>query len=218
MMKMIKDSKIRKEYICSKCGYIFESMAKIPRCPVCKSRVVIDVEILDKVMQEIEKQQKEEQKIKLASSYEVISPGGTTVYNGGRPSETGVKLVAGWKDSVETKSQKGESKAKLTSKSGSQGENKGVKGEKVVVFDGDRVRPGEKPLATSESEVVFSGSSRPPQSGWKGEKLNFEKANSISIPTFLIKLGISFGIMTVLYWKHKEIWKFFNSLLGSSLF
>lgn len=207
MMKMIKDSKIRKEYICSKCGYIFESMAKIPRCPVCKSRVVIDVEILDKVMQEIEKQQKEEQKLGLISGDELVSPG-----------ETRVKSVVEGEDSVETSDQKGESKVKLVVKSGSRGESKGIEGEKVVVFDGDRVKPGEKPLVTGESEVVFSGFQKTPQSGWKGEKLNFEKANSISIPTFLIKLGISFGIMTVLYWKHKEIWKFFDSLLGSSLF
>ncbi|HIH72440.1 MAG TPA: zinc ribbon domain-containing protein [Thermococcaceae archaeon] len=210
---MIKDSKIRKEYICSKCGYIFESMAKIPRCPVCKSRVVVDVDILNKAMQEIEKQQKEDQKIKLASSYEVISPGGTTVYNGGRPSETGVKLVAGWKDSVETKSQKGESKAKLTSKSGSQGENKGVKGEKVVVFDGDRVRPGEKPLATSESEVVFSGSSRPPQDKSKGKIPRIKKVNGMIIPTFFIKLVVLIGIVAVFHWKRKEIWKVIDFLL-----
>lgn len=116
------------------------------------------------------------------------------------PGETGVKLMVKGENNVETSGQKGESKVKLV-----------IKGEKVVVFDGGGVKPGEKPVITGESEVDFSGSSKPPQSEWKGEKLNFENANKVSIPAFLIKLVLFFGIVAVLYWKRKEVRNFIKT-------
>ncbi|KPU62397.1 hypothetical protein EP1X_09000 [Thermococcus sp. EP1] len=197
---MVESDKIRKEYVCLKCGSIFDSIAKTPRCPVCKSRKVVESKFWIKTKQKIESELKTKQKLEFNMTNELVKPSEEGDLTRGKPSETTVKLMV-----------KGENKVK---KGDSPGEVEAVKGESVVVNNNDGFKLGEKPLVTGENEVVFSGSPKPPEGESKGETLKLRGSNGISISTFFIKIMVFLGIITLAYWKRKEIWNFINSLFG----
>lgn len=79
------------KYICLRCGNIYESRAKVPQCPVCKSKRKMKFE-------EFLALPKEEQEIILGKSISGDSgesPGETTVYNNEKPGETTGETVKG---------------------------------------------------------------------------------------------------------------------------
>jgi len=195
---MVESDKIRKKYVCLKCGSIFDSIAKTPRCPVCKSRKVVEFRFWIKTKEKIESELKTEQKLEFNMTNELVKPGEEGDLTSGKPSETTAKLTV-----------KGENKVK---KSDSPSEVEAVKGESVVVNNDDRVKLGEKPLVIGENEVVFTGSPKPPEGESKGETLKLGDSNGTSIPIFFIKIIVFLGIIMLLYWKYKGIWEFFDSL------
>jgi len=182
----------KKKYVCLKCGNIFDSRAKTPRCSLCKSRKVVEYEFWIKKKQEIENKQNEEQK----SEFDVVNnmvkpvkPGDNVDLTGEKPDKDVVELVVNGQKPVNHLEDDG---------------------EKSLV-NGETNGESEKPLGPHNDE---KSNGEMVKHAEKVKLKNIKKNAGISIPILPASFLVLVGVIVLIYWKRKEIWNMIDSLFG----
>lgn len=181
----------RVKYICLRCGNVYESRAKTPQCPVCRSKRKMKLEEFLKLPKE--------------SQEKVLGK-----VRGGNKSEKSVKngeITGGDGESVV---KEGEDKVKKGEIPAVKGED-GVKyGESPKITKGEMVKKGESPGL----KVVHRGDDGEITRVKREEKVKGERVKRLSIPkprlsfkAYAILGGLAFAYVMYHFGWFDEVWK-----------